>query len=118
MKRDYRKIWLAFVQIKAEHGYSFNELIDLEIEKSKEQEYIGAWANLLIKADSINDALKFISLGLNERNFETVFIDKIENLSSLVEYSEIDEKVIKEANWLIDSSYVFIISDKVFPYVE
>ncbi|MGV3642368.1 MAG: hypothetical protein ACO1NZ_17730 [Adhaeribacter sp.] len=110
----YKNVWLAFVQIKPEEDYSFGELI--ESDEENEEEYIGAWANILIKADTLNEALEIVPLGLKEKNFEVVFIDKIENVQSLVEYEEIDLKVLKEIDWMLTTEYVFIISNKIFPY--
>jgi hypothetical protein len=112
----YKNVWLAFVQIKPEENYSFEELI--ESDEENEEKYMGAWANILVKADTINEALEIIPQGLKEKNFEVVFIDKIENVQSLVEYEEIDLKVLKEIDWLLSNEYVFMISDKIFPYAE
>ena len=116
MNDNYKNIWLAFVQIKPEKGYSFRELI--ESDEENEKNYIGAWANLLIKADTINEALQILPEGLKEKNFEVVFIDKIENVQSMVEYEEIDIKVLREIDWLLSTDYIFMISDKIFPYDE
>ena len=112
----YKNVWLAFVQIKPEEDYSFRELI--ESDEENEEEYIGAWANILVKSDNIYGALEIVPLGLKEKNFEVVFIDKIENVQSLVEYDEIDLKFLKEIDWLLSNEYVFMISDKIFPYAE
>ncbi|HAD12942.1 MAG TPA: hypothetical protein DCF33_10965, partial [Saprospirales bacterium] len=80
--------------------------------------YTGAWANVIVKAQNISDSLNIIQLGLSELNFEVIFIDKIENIASLIEYNEINNTVLAEVNWLSKSKFVFMISDKLFPYVE
>lgn len=116
MENTYKNIWLVFVQIEPEEDYSFENLIDFDEEVDKK--YNGAWANLIVKADTIYDALDIAPQGLKEKNFKVIFIDKIENVKSLVEYNEIDSKVIEEIDWLLTTNYVFMISDKIFPYSE
>ena len=111
---DYSKYWLVFAHIKPAKGYSFNELVESETSEN----YIGAWANLIIKADTINGALDIVPLGLKEKNFDVEFIDKIENIQSLYEYNELDEIVINEVEWISKTNFVFLISDKVFPYTS
>ena len=71
--KDYKKLWLFFVHIKAKKGLKFNDLIDSEeyIESSR-KEYIGAWANIIVKSSTINDALKIVPRGLKELGFELV----------------------------------------------
>jgi hypothetical protein len=115
----YIKLWLIFVNIKAQKNLNFNELIDVsDINKKTEKKFIGAWANLIIKADNINESIEIASLGLNELGFKIEFIDKIENILSLVESKELKNDVIKEANWLLKSKFVFKISDRIFPYTS
>lgn len=116
MANEYKKMWLAFVQIEAQENYSFNDLIDSE--GVDNPQYIGAWANVLVKADDINQALEIVPQGLDEKKFNVIFIDKIENVASLIEYKELDENVIQEVDWLLSTEYVFMISDKIFPYAE
>lgn len=114
-KNEYNNFWLAFVNLKAIDGFVFNDLIDFE-NLADNIDYNGAWANIIIKADIINEALEIIPLGLAELNFEIVFIDKIENIGSLIEHKEITDDVIAEVDWLAKSKYVFKISDRLFPY--
>lgn len=111
---QYSKLWLVLVNIKAKEGFAFEDLIDFE-DKPKEK-YLGAWANILVEAETINEALDITPRGLDEQNFQVEFISKIENLESLVEHQEISEDVIEEADWLLQSNFVFKISDKLFPY--
>ncbi len=115
MKRKYNKFWLVFVNLKAVDGFVFNDLIDFD-GSSDNIEYKGAWANIIIKSDSINRALEIVPLGLRELNFEVVFIDKIENIGSLIECKEINDDVKVEVDLLAKSEFVFKISDKLFPY--
>lgn len=116
MNRDkYNGFWLAFVNIRAEKGFKFNDLIALGANDPKSS-YIGAWVNIIVKAEEINEAIEIIPQGLKELNFDVVFIDKIENLGSLMDYDEVSGLVASELNWLSESDYVFKISDKLFPY--
>ena len=115
MNDGYIKLWLVFVNIKPQKGYNFSELIDSE--GIQTENYIGAWANAIVKADTINQALTICPLGFAELGFEVEFIDKIENFNSLVEYDELKEDVIKEGQWLLQSNFVFKISNKLFPYL-
>ena len=71
-----------------------------------------------MKADDINTALGIVPQGLDEKNFKIIFIDKIENVASLIEYEELDKKVIQEVDWLLSTDYIFKISDKILPYME
>lgn len=111
----YERVWLAFVNIGAMNGYTFNDLIDAESANGDIQ-YTGAWANILLVADDINTALSILPKGLLELNFEIIFIDKIENLETPIENNEVNQELIEEANWLLESKFVFKISDRVFPY--
>jgi hypothetical protein len=104
-----------FVNIKPMKGYEFNDLIDTDGTSS--DKFRGAWANIIIKAETINDALKIVPLGLQELHFEIEFIDKIENFMSLVENKELKGDVVKEADWLLSNDFIFKISDKIFPYL-
>lgn len=110
----YNKVWLAFVDMQAKEGKKLNDLIDIESENS--EKYIGAWGNILIISDRINEVPEIIEGGLSELDIDVKFIDKIENVGSLIEYDEIDEDVVKEVNWLLSTKYIFKISDKIFPY--
>ena len=114
MYTKYKNTWLSFVNIVAETD-KINDLIDLEGEEDNSN-YSGAWANIIVKAETIKEAIDIIPLGLGELDFNVEFIDKIENIASLVEYDEISEDVIKEVDWLLSTNYVFKISDKIFPY--
>lgn len=116
MKKNLKNIWLVFVHIKAKTGFRFNDLIDLESSEEKNDQFKGAWANILVKAKSIKEAIEIVPLGLDELNFSVKFIDKIENIASLIEHDEINNDVIDEAKWLSKSDFVFKISNKIFPY--
>jgi len=114
IKKKYSNLWLCFVDIKAKDGANFNNLIDFD--GSTKMIYIGAWGNILIKSETIREVIDIIENGLGELGFAAKFIDKIENFSSLVEYKEANKSVVKEADWLLKSDFVFMISDKLFPY--
>jgi DNA-dependent RNA polymerase auxiliary subunit epsilon len=113
IENNFKNQWLIFLNIVPKNGLNFNELVDSE---SDTENYDGAWANVLIKAETINEALEILPRGLSERDFDIEFVDKIENVSSLFEYDELNEIVLSEAKWLEKSNYVFKISDKIFPY--
>ena len=114
MDDKYKSTWLAFVNIVAESN-KITELVDLEGEEDNSN-YSGAWANIIVKAATIKEAIEIIPLGVGELGFSVDFIDKVENIGSLIEYDEIDENVIKEVDWLLSTNYVFKVSDKIFPY--
>lgn len=113
----YNNLWHAFVNIGAMEGYDFNDLIDMSDCEETTDKYIGAWANLLIKAHTINEAIDIIPLGLKEKNFKVLFIESVCNLQSMVEHEEIDEDEIAEADWLQSSDYKFKIVNRIYPYV-
>jgi hypothetical protein len=113
--KDYTKFWLALVNLRAKAGFDFMDLIDFEDSPSRIK-YKGAWANIIVKSKSIHEALEIIPLGLDELSFEVVFIDKIENISSLIKNKEISEEVKAEVDWLMKGDFVFRISDRLFPY--
>lgn len=116
VKKDkYIKTWLAFVQISACEGFDFNKLIDSG--DNSNEIFTGAWANIILKANTIKEAIDLIPLGLRELNFSVVFIDKIENISSLVEYDEIDRNLVLEVDSLLESNYVFKIYGDIYPYI-
>lgn len=116
-KQKYLNTWLIFVNIKPQVGEQLMNLVDIEeLILTTNETYIGAWANVIIKANTINAALEILPLGLNELKFEIEFIDKIENIFSLIENNELKDEVRMEADWLLNSDFVFKISDKIFPY--
>lgn len=114
-RKKYSNFWLVFVKLKAKEGLVFTDLIDLDGSPNS-VDYKGAWANIIIKSENINEALEIVPLGLDELDFEVVFIDKIENIGSLIEQKEINDSVKLEVDWLLRSEYIFKISDKLFPY--
>lgn len=111
-KRKYNNFWLIFVNLKAKDGFNFSDLVD----SHDNIDYDGAWTNVIVKANTINDALEILPLGLSELEFEVIFIDKIENIGSLIEYRELKDDVKTEVDWLSKSEFYFKISDKIFPY--
>lgn len=113
--KEYKNYWLVFVDIKAKEGFEFVNLIDSE-NSGKNDNFKGAWSNIIVKSKNIKDALDIVHLGLDELNFEVVFADKIENIGSLIEYNEINDNVRVEVDWLAESEFVFKISEKLFPY--
>lgn len=111
---DFNVLWLVFLSLKAKNGFKFKDLIDNV--DSINDNYKGAWANILVKANTIHEALEICPTGLSELGFEIEFIDKIENFNSKYENKELNPEIINEAKWLLNSKFVFMISDKIFPY--
>lgn len=116
MEEKYISTWLAFVQIKLESGFDFCELVESDIDIV--DEYVGAWANVIVKSADINQALEIVHLELKEKHFMVSFIDKIENIQSLIETKALKPSVIQEVDWLLQKDFVFLISDKIFPFTE
>ncbi len=110
----YSDLWMVFVNIKAKAGYDFRDLVDMP--KKNSNKFEGAWANLLVRAKTINEAIDVVPLGLSELNFDVVFIDRVENIGTLAENNEVKAEVLEECDWLLESGYVFKISDKFFSY--
>jgi hypothetical protein len=113
--KAYSKVWLAFVNINALDDTDFNSLINIDEDT---QVYIGAWANILLQAETIEIALNILTAGLKELGFGIRRISKIENLEDLVEQSALKDDILFEADWLLSSEFVFLISDAIFPYAE
>ena len=114
---NFKCLWLVFVNIKPIKPHKFIDLIEIEDDNNM-PEFIGAWANIIIKADDIQEVIQILPAGLLEKNFEVVFVDKIENMNSLVEHENLNQMVLDEANWINDSEFVFMISDCIYPYVD
>lgn len=117
-KTKYKELWIASVDIVASPGYKFNDLVDCSECNDTLPSYDGAWANIILHAKTINEAINLIEKGLSEKNFSIKFIDKIENLHSLVEDENVNIDLVREAEWLYSSKYCFMISDKLWPYLD
>lgn len=118
-KQEYEQIWMAFLDIKAQEGYEFDDLIDLsDCKDPAEVKSVGAWGNVLVRANNIKEAIEIIEMGLHEKKFEVKFIDSIKNFYSLVEEGTVSDEVIQEADWLYSSGYRFMISDRLWTYLE
>ncbi|MCR5246397.1 MAG: hypothetical protein K6E14_01245 [Paludibacteraceae bacterium] len=115
MKINYKKLWLTVVQIRACKGFDFNDLIDKN--EDDNNKYIGAWANVLVKASTITEVVYILNEGLKELQFEVVFIDKISNMASLVEENEVSQEIISDADSLFGSDYKYVFCDELWPYV-
>ena len=115
MKIDYKKLWLTVVQIRACKGFVFNDLIDKT--EDDDNKYIGAWANVLVKANTITEVVNILNDGLKELQFEVEFIDKISNMASLVEENEVSQEIISDADSLFCSDYKYVFCDELWPYV-
>lgn len=118
VKKKYKQLWIASVDIEAAPEYEFNDLVDCSECDNTLPAYTGAWANIILQSETINEALILLEMGLSEKNFIVKFIDKIENLYSLVEDNDVNIDIIKEAEWLYSSKYRFMISDKLWPYSD
>jgi hypothetical protein len=114
---DYKKMWLAFVQVVPDEGYHFADLIDTEGAEA-EATYMGAWCNVLVKHEDIKQAIGIIEESLWDKHFVLAFIDKIENIESLVENEELNEDTLADIQQLCNSGQVFTISGSLYPYME
>ena len=108
----YKNLWHIFVSIEAIDGYNFNDLVDTSDCDTPVGKYIGAWANILV-----NEAIEIIPLGLKEKNFKIVFIERAVNLQSMADENDVDEEELEEADWLLSTSYRFKIVDRLYPYI-
>ena len=113
----YKNLWHIFVNIEAIEGYNFNDLIDTSDCDTTVGKYIGAWANILVKANTINEAIEIIPLGLKEKNFQVIFIERAINLQSMADENDVDEEEMEEADRLLSTSYRFKIVDRLYPYI-
>ncbi len=115
-------IWIALVQIHPIKGNKLYQLIDINdvIDETNGevtlQSYVGAWANVIIKAPSIREGISIIELGLSEKKLEIDFIDKIENVESLIENDELLEEFKNDVKWLLESTFKFKICGRIFPF--
>jgi hypothetical protein len=116
MISEYKDIWLLLIDVTVAKDTKFAELVDFEEEDVVE--YSGAWANVLVKAETAKLAFELAPKGLSEKGFIVKEIDTNENFGFLVEKDEVGEDVIAESDWLISSEYLFMLSGKLFPYIE
>ena len=112
--KSYKEVWIAFVNINAEDGYSFSDLIDYE-DKNKEK-ISGAVAYIALKAPEIHGALDILCRGLQEYHFKIESIYEIRNAHHLFECNELSDNDKEEIRWLLKSKYVFKFIDKLWPY--
>ena len=67
-KIEFKQIWVASVDIEADSGYDFMNLIDCsDFNNEALPNYIGAWANVIIQSATINEALSLLEIGLKEK---------------------------------------------------
>jgi len=99
-KELFKELWIVSVDIEAMPGFEFNELIDSNDCNAPLPKYIGAWANVIIQSENINEVINILEIGLKEKNFSIKFVDKVENMYSLVENNEVNVDTIEEAKWL------------------
>lgn len=111
---SYKNVWIAFVNMGPLPNHVFTELIDMEV--MDDSKYQAAWGNILIKSDLIDGVPNIVELGLLELGMEVIFIDSIQNTDTLIEYKELDLDVVEEIESFIDSTFLFKISDQIFPY--
>ena len=46
-----------------------------------------------------------------------LFVKKVNSNGVDYTYGELDESVFEEVEWLIESNFIFKISDEIFPYL-
>lgn len=112
--KKYLKVWIAFVNVTAEEGYDFSDLVDSESE-SKDK-IIGAVAYMALIALDIYDALDILHRGLHELHFKVETVYEIRNAHHLCECDELSDNEKIEIDWLLKSKYVFKIIDKLWSY--
>ena len=112
--KKYLKVWIAFVNINAEEGYSFLDLVDSEGEPN--ENIIGAVAYIALIAPDIYGALDILHRGLHELHFRVETIFEIRNVYHLCECGELSENEEVEVDSLLKTKYVFKIIDRLWPY--
>ena len=117
MEKKYSEIWMALVHIQAKDGLAFNDLLDLS-EDTTNQIYVGAFAQVLVKTKTRKRALEIIPLGMSEKEFVVVSIEGVKRLQPLVDKGEINISYIGEADWLLESCFIFKIADKLWTYLN
>ena len=98
ISKKYLNVWIAFVNINAEEGYNFPDLIDSEGEPK--ENIIGAVAYIALIAPDIYGALDILH----------------RNVYHLCECGELSDNEEIEVDWLLKSNYVFKIIDRLWPY--
>lgn len=114
ISKKYLNVWIAFVNINAEEGYNFPDLIDSEGEPK--ENIIGAVAYIALIAPDIYGALDILHQGLHELHFRVETIFEIRNVYHLCECGELSDNEEIEVDWLLKSNYVFKIIDRLWPY--
>jgi len=112
--KKYLKVWIAFVNINAEDGYSFSDLIDSEGEPK--DKIIGAVGYMALIAPDIHGALNVLYQGLHELHFKVETVYEIRNVYHLCECDELSDNEEIEIDWLLNSKYAFKIIDRLWPY--
>lgn len=115
-QEDYSQVWMVFVNMEAMEGYDFMALLDFEELDPSEPQYQSAWANILIRANNVYEALEVLEGGLKKLCMRPAFIESIQNLAPMIENNEVDDEVIAQLDELLASPDVFRISDQLFPY--
>lgn len=114
--KRFKTLWIAHVDVEAAEGHDLYELLELEDSNNSLQEYIGAWIDVIVKADSIVEALDILEIGLEDMNYVIKFIDRIENMHSLIEHKNVDDGTVKDADMLLRNNGNFLIKDGVWTY--
>ena len=116
IQKKYSIVWIAFVNINAEDGYSFSDLVDSEGELK--DKIIGAVAYIALIAPDIYGSLDILYRGLHELHFKIETVYEIRNAHHLCECDELSDNEKNEIDWLLKSKYVFKIIDRLWPYSE
>lgn len=113
---NYQNLWLAFVRVVPQAGTSFTHLLDEEYTRNEEN-YLGAWANVIAHAADIPAAVEAIKKGLAEMNLVVEYIDSVQNVQSLVEHEEVQDNITEDADRLLKQKLSVVITDRLYPYV-
>lgn len=111
------KMWVAFVDIVAEEGYNFDDLIDSE-GKTDLPISIGAIAYVLVKCNEMQTAIEVVHAGLSEKHFKVNNFFRIDNLAILVDKGTARKIDLKTARWLERSAYIFKVIDRIWTYTD
>ena len=114
---DYKKMWVVFVNIIAEKGYKFDDLVDNE-GRANLQEGYGAVAYIVVQSENIRTAIEIVHKGLAEKHFYAIEFYRIDNLDSLLQNNAARKIDIRTARRLEKSQYVFEISGRIWTYFK
>ena len=112
-----KRLWTALVEIIPAGDDNLEDLIDLE-GINDENEYLGAWANVMVESDDILTAHNIILQGLAEKRFKVIDFEYLDDYSHYKDVYETGVEFDEAEELLRNSSYRFCIIGKLFPFTE